>query len=127
MLPKNLEAFIVPIIAMAELQFPRSCPSCSRSFENFGQFVQSTKPIGLLTDMRVESKDPMEIFSWTNCTCGSTLTLTCDPGGDMHAQFGDGRIYSVDKSGLQLMFGDALVSAVAQIIKEPGFVAALCR
>lgn len=87
MLPKNLEEFIAPVISMAESQFPRSCACCGRSFEDFKTYVQRTKLVGGLTDVRTAETDPLAVLSWANCVCGSTLVLSFRPESRRHARF----------------------------------------
>ena len=78
MLTKSLEAFIPPMLEMAETQFPRVCNACKRPYRNFKQFVQETKPIGVPTIMLDAETDPIGMMSWTNCECGSTLIVSCE-------------------------------------------------
>lgn len=88
MLPKSLEAFLAPMLAMAGAQFPRDCGSCRRSYADFAEFVRETKPIGAPTLGIGAALDPIGMVSWTNCACGSTLVLFCsDTEGEMHSLF----------------------------------------
>jgi len=86
MLGENILKFIIPIIQICEKQFPRKCSNCGKEFINFREFVLNTKPIGKLQLPYNEQKDIMAIMTYTNCKCGSTLTLSCiNP--DMHTHF----------------------------------------
>lgn len=82
--------FVVPLIAMCDAQFPRTCTTCGRSFLDFGQFVDDTLPIGspVCFDEDEESLvDPIGTLSMVNCRCGTTLALECANHGEMYDQF----------------------------------------
>lgn len=88
MLPKRLEPFVGPIVAMCRTQFPRTCHTCNRRFDDFGQWVALTDPIGAPTLEEEGEEDVFGMVSWVNCVCGSTLVLECeDMAGPMHRQF----------------------------------------
>ena len=86
--PKRLEPFIERIIAMCRSQFPRTCNTCKRRFDDFRQWVGLTDPIGAPTLDENTEADPFGMITWVNCACGSTLILECeDMKGPLHHQF----------------------------------------
>lgn len=88
MFPERLELFIEPIIAMCRSQFPRTCSTCKRRFDDFGEWVRVTDPLGAPTLDEEAEADPFGMISWVNCGCGSTLILECeDMEGPLHHQF----------------------------------------
>lgn len=114
MLPKSLEVFIPPMLAMAETQFPRVCNACQRPYRNFKQFVQETKPIGSPTITLDAEADPIGMMSWTNCECGSTLIVSCERRDeDMHDQFTRALKAETQASGLPIK--DLLLAIRAEV------------
>ena len=88
MVPKEIDAFIEPMIAMASSQFPRSCNSCKRLYPDFRRFILETKPIGTPTVALEMPVDPFGMISWSNCACGNTMILMCqDVSHAMHDRF----------------------------------------
>jgi len=88
MLPKRLQPFVTPIVAMCETQFPRTCTTCQRRYDDFAQWVRLTDPIGAPTWDEEGETDAFGMISWVNCECGSTLILSCeDMDGSVHHQF----------------------------------------
>ena len=88
MLSAGLEQFVEPIMAMCRSQFPRMCSTCKHQFDDLGQWVRVTDPIGVPTLDEETETDPFGMVSWVNCACGSTLILKCqDMDGPRHLQF----------------------------------------
>lgn len=114
MFPKSLEAFIPPMLAMAETQFPRVCNACQHPYRNFKQFVQGTKPIGAPTIMLDAETDPIGMMSWTNCVCGNTLIVSCEGRDeDMHNEFT--RVLKAEAQASGLPIKDLLLAIRAEV------------
>jgi len=66
----------IPRILAAEKQsatdFPKSCPSCGRIYENFGDFIKNTAPTGDVPESQ-RSVDVTRI-----CTCGSPVVVSSE-------------------------------------------------
>lgn len=115
MLPQSLEAFIPPMLAMAETQFPRVCNACKRPYKNFKQFVQETKPIGAPTIRLDAETDPIGMMSWTNCACGSTLIVSCERRAEdtRHDEFT--RVLKAEAQASGLPVKDLLLAIRAEV------------
>jgi hypothetical protein len=64
-----------------ESLFPKTCPKCQRVFATFADYLRVVTPIG--TPISYDAalgdwtpKAPIGTVSMSNCTCGTTLTLT---------------------------------------------------
>ena len=87
MVPKNLQEFIEPMLALARSRFPLVCPSCRRRYADFEQFARETTPIATTLDYPF---DPLGMISWVRCGCGNTLTLRCEESsGADHRRFAE--------------------------------------
>jgi len=59
--------------------FPKTCPSCERSFGTLRDYVTLTKPVGRYISYDVDGGNwtpDMGTFALANCPCGDTLALT---------------------------------------------------
>ncbi|MFI5362027.1 MAG: hypothetical protein ACHQ49_08675 [Elusimicrobiota bacterium] len=65
-----------------ERQFPKRCQACGAEFASLVDYLRRTKHVGDPASYDDESeprpRDPMGIFAFANCRCGSTLTITSE-------------------------------------------------
>lgn len=69
------------ILRHAEGFFPKTCPTCRRSFPNLREYVMATSPVGPYVSYDVESSrstPAIGTLALANCPCGNTLSLTTD-------------------------------------------------
>ena len=65
--------------------FPKTCSSCGKKFETFKTYVEEVTPVGRSVSYDAEvgtwGKGPAPLIgsaAMSNCTCGTTLSLTTD-------------------------------------------------
>jgi hypothetical protein len=63
--------------------FPKRCPVCLRQFFTFREYLLNTTQIGSAMSYDAElgnwhPLDPIGTAILANCSCGNTLTLSCD-------------------------------------------------
>jgi|APSaa5957512576_1039674.scaffolds.fasta_scaffold13510_5 hypothetical protein len=62
-------------------KFPKECFCCGKHYDSFSEYLRNTKQVGSLRSYDVTKEDrfpdkPIGTVSFSNCSCGSTLTLT---------------------------------------------------
>jgi len=67
--------------AHAESRFPKVCSNCNRRFATLREYLQVTTHVGPAISYDAETGDwnprkPLGIFSYANCPCGNTLSLS---------------------------------------------------
>jgi len=67
--------------AHVERQFPKSCANCGRRFGSLADFLHQTKHLSdpvSFDEARGDKRprDPLGVFSFANCRCGSTLSIS---------------------------------------------------
>lgn len=63
--------------------FPRTCPSCGRSFATLRDYILTTQPVGATISYDAElgewkTTKPLGAAALANCPCGSTIALTTE-------------------------------------------------
>lgn len=60
--------------------FPKTCPSCGRTYKDFEQFIRETRPLEQHSGLKeIEDKGNVSVEVYRNCPCGSTLMdMACD-------------------------------------------------
>jgi hypothetical protein len=63
--------------------FPKVCQKCGRRFETLWEYILNTKPIGEIMAYDAESGEwetaqPLGGMALSNCSCGTTLSLTTE-------------------------------------------------
>lgn len=66
---------------LKEKEFPKVCPNCGHEYKTLKQYIQETTHEGDPISYDVEMDDwqpkrPMGTISMSNCSCGSTLSLS---------------------------------------------------
>jgi len=59
---------------LAAGSFPRRCPACGRSYQDFNEFLMATRPMAMGSGLKaVEEGEAIYVEVYRNCPCGSTL------------------------------------------------------
>lgn len=66
-----------------ETQFPKTCSCCGLVFDSLAEYVENTTSIGDPVSVDAEARDwrpaePVGTMAFSNCRCGTTLTLGSD-------------------------------------------------
>jgi len=94
------------LLAIWNAEFPKTCPTCGAKYENFAVFREQTTGIdgaSGLVDYETAGGEARAVGLQRNCTCGSTLSVTC------HSRRDD----SAEGHKRRALFGDLLEKLVA--------------
>jgi hypothetical protein len=75
------EEVIAIVVKHMKTQFPRDCVCCGQHYETLRDFCANTQPAGqpVVFDPYPESvmpKDPLGSTAFSNCACGTSMTLS---------------------------------------------------